>query len=95
MNDKQLRISTPSDRELVMSRVFDAPRELVFDAFTKPALVKRWFGVRDGWSMESCTIELRVGTPWRGIRPHSVSRPHAAFATALAQSLSLTCQSQH
>jgi uncharacterized protein YndB with AHSA1/START domain len=46
-----LQITTPSEREIVMSRVFDAPRNLVFDAWTKPELLERWLGVRGGWSM--------------------------------------------
>ena len=43
-----LQIATPSEREIVMSRVFDAPRNLVFDAWTKPELLERWLGVRGG-----------------------------------------------
>ena len=37
-----LNVTTPSDREIVMTRVFDAPRSLVFDCYTKPELLKRW-----------------------------------------------------
>ncbi len=65
-----LTITTPSDRELVMTRVFDAPRKLVFDAYTKPELVKRWLGVFGGWTLPVCEIDLRVGGiaryVWRG-----------------------------
>ena len=39
-------MTTPTEREIVMTRVFDAPRALVFDAWTKPELIKRWLGVR-------------------------------------------------
>ena len=60
-----LQITTPSDREIVMSRVFDAPRNLVFDAWTKPELLKRWLGVRGGWSMAVCEVDLRVGGAYR------------------------------
>jgi uncharacterized protein YndB with AHSA1/START domain len=60
-----LTITTPSDRELAMTRVFDAPRSLVFDALTKPELVKRWLGVRGGWSLDVCEIDLRVGGSYR------------------------------
>ena len=56
---------TPSDREIMMTRVFDAPRELVFDALTKPELVKRWLLGPDGWSMPVCEIDLRVGGAYR------------------------------
>jgi uncharacterized protein YndB with AHSA1/START domain len=60
-----LQISTPSDREIAMTRVFKAPRHLVFDALTKPELVKRWLGVQNGWSMEVCEIDLKVGGSYR------------------------------
>jgi len=60
-----LEITTPSEREIVMSRVFDASRSLVFDAWTKPELLKRWLGVRGGWSMVVCKVDLRVGGAYR------------------------------
>jgi uncharacterized protein YndB with AHSA1/START domain len=65
MNDTgNLQVTTPSDREIVMTRVFDAPRSMVFDAFTKPELLRRWFGPR-GWSMVVCEVDLRVGGGFR------------------------------
>jgi uncharacterized protein YndB with AHSA1/START domain len=60
-----LQITTPSEREIVMSRVFDAPRNLVFDAWTKPELLERWLGVRGGWSMVVCEVDLRMGGAYR------------------------------
>ena len=63
-NTGTLKVSTPGDREIVMTRVFDAPREMVFDAFSKPELLKRWFGPR-GWSLVVCEIDLRVGGGFR------------------------------
>jgi len=66
MNDpRRLQITTPSDREVAMTRTFDAPRRLVFDAFTKPELIKRWLGVRAGWTMPVCEVDLRVGGTYR------------------------------
>lgn len=65
MNTGSLKITTPSDREIAMSRVFDAPRRLVFDAYTKPELLKRWLGVFDGWSLAVCEIDLRAGGTYR------------------------------
>jgi uncharacterized protein YndB with AHSA1/START domain len=59
-----LKVTTPSDREIVLTRVFDAPRQLVFDAFSKPELLKRWFGPR-GWSLVICEVDLRVGGNFR------------------------------
>jgi uncharacterized protein YndB with AHSA1/START domain len=48
-----------------MTRVFDAPRDLVFDAWTKPELLKRWLGVRNGWSLDVCEVDLEVGGAYR------------------------------
>jgi uncharacterized protein YndB with AHSA1/START domain len=64
-NTETLQITTPSEREIVMSRVFDAPRSLVFDAWTRPELLERWLGVRGGWSMAVCEVDLRVGGAYR------------------------------
>jgi uncharacterized protein YndB with AHSA1/START domain len=63
-NTGALKVTTPTDREIVMTRVFDAPRHLVFDAFTKPELLKRWFGPR-GWSLVVCEVDLKVGGAFR------------------------------
>lgn len=64
-NSGKLRITTGSEREIVITREFDAPRTLVFDALTKPELIKRWLGVRGGWSMAVCEVDLRVGGTYR------------------------------
>jgi uncharacterized protein YndB with AHSA1/START domain len=58
-----LNVTTPTERELVMTRVFNAPRRLVFDALTKPELIRRWYGPV-GWSMVVCEIDLRVDGAW-------------------------------
>ena len=60
-----LKVTTPTDREIVMTRTFDAPRGLVFDALTKPELLTRWFGVFGGWSLAMCKVDLRVGGAYR------------------------------
>jgi len=60
-----VKITTPTDRELVMTRVFDAPRGMVFDALTKADLVKRWLLGPPGWTMPVCEIDLRVGGKYR------------------------------
>ena len=60
-----VQITTPSDREIAMTRSFDAPRHLVFDALTKPELVKRWLLGPAGWSMPGCEIDLQVGGAYR------------------------------
>jgi len=61
----KLKITTPSDREIAMTRVFDAPRDLVFDAWTRPELLKRWLGVFGDWSFAVCEVDLRVGGKYR------------------------------
>lgn len=62
-----MQLSTPSDREIVMSRVFNAPPALVYEAFTKPELLKRWLGVRNGWEMAVCEVDLKVGGAYRWV----------------------------
>jgi uncharacterized protein YndB with AHSA1/START domain len=70
-NTGTLKLTTPTEREIAMSRVFDAPRNLVFDALTKPELVKRWLLGPDGWSMPVCEIDLRVGGSFRYVWRHA------------------------
>jgi len=59
-NTGTLKVEIQGDREIVMTRVFDAPRHLVFEAFTKPELLKRWFGPR-GFTMPVCEVDYQVG----------------------------------
>lgn len=64
-NLETLKVTTKGDREIVMTRDFNAPRRLVFDAFTKPELVKQWLLGPPGWSMPVCEIDLKVGGAYR------------------------------
>jgi uncharacterized protein YndB with AHSA1/START domain len=65
-NSDTFKTSTPSDREIVLTRLFDAPRSLVFDAMTKPEHVRRWWGILDErYSVTACEIDLRPGGAWR------------------------------
>jgi uncharacterized protein YndB with AHSA1/START domain len=61
----QLRIEARGDRDLVMTREFDAPRHLVYEALTQPELIRRWLGVMEGWTMDVCDVDLRVGGSFR------------------------------
>ena len=70
MNTGTLRITTPSDREIAMTRVFDAPRRLVFEALTRPELVKQWLLGPPGWTMPVCEIDLKVGGAYRYVWRH-------------------------
>jgi uncharacterized protein YndB with AHSA1/START domain len=65
-NSHTFEVSTPSDREIRLTRLFDAPRSLVWEAMTRPEHVKRWWGVlSDRHSVAVCEIDLRVGGAWR------------------------------
>ena len=60
-----LKVTTPSDREIRMTRVFDAPRQLVFEAHSKPELLKRWLLGPPGWEMVVCNVASKVGDRYR------------------------------
>jgi uncharacterized protein YndB with AHSA1/START domain len=64
-SSSNFNITAHGDREIVVTRIFDAPRRLVFDAYTKPELIKRWLLGPDGWSMPVCEVDLRVGGKYR------------------------------
>lgn len=56
-----LKVLTPSDLEIVMKRSFNSPRQRVWDAMTKPELIRRWMFCPPGWSWATCEMDLRVG----------------------------------
>ena len=58
-------IELPSDNEMLITRWFDAPRELVFEAMTKPEHVRLWYAHCDEMVMRACEIDLRPGGKWR------------------------------
>ena len=64
------KLTKPNERELTLARSFDAPRRLVFDAFTKPEMVKQWLWGPDEWPMVHCEIDLRVGGKLRYVWRH-------------------------
>ncbi len=65
-NSDTFKVTTPSDCEITLTRLFDAPRHLVFEAMTKPEHVRRWWGnLNDEYSVPVCEIDLRVGGAWR------------------------------
>ena len=70
-NSNSFIVTLPSDTEIRMSRLFDAPRSLVFEAMTKPEHVKEWWGrLGEGYSVPVCEIDLRVGGAWRFVNRH-------------------------
>jgi uncharacterized protein YndB with AHSA1/START domain len=60
-----LKLTTPTDCEIVITRGFDAPRSLVFEAMSKPEFLKRWLLGPPGWTMVECENDLRVGGAFR------------------------------
>jgi uncharacterized protein YndB with AHSA1/START domain len=62
---KPLEVTLPSDREVRVTRTFNAPRTLVWDAHTKPELVKKWMLGPPGWTMPVCEMDVRVGGKYR------------------------------
>ena len=65
----ELTVTMPTDREIVLTRSFAAPVQSVFDAFTRPELLTRWYGAR-GWNLVSCSVDLREGGRYRGAQLH-------------------------
>ena len=84
--------TTPSDREIVATRVVNAPRRLVFEAWTDPQHLPHWLLGPQGWTMPVCEIDLRPGGAWHFVWRRSegtemgmrgVYRGHAARAARL------------
>jgi uncharacterized protein YndB with AHSA1/START domain len=66
VNSGTFKVTTPSDREIGLTRLFDAPRELIFEAMSKPEHIKRWWGrLGEGYSVPVCEVDLRPGGKWR------------------------------
>jgi len=66
-----LKITTPTDREIVMTRTFNAPRQLVFEAMIQPELLKRWLLGPPGWEMADCELAGEVGGAYRWAWRHA------------------------
>ncbi|MQA28531.1 MAG: ATPase [Luteitalea sp.] len=79
VNSDSFKVTTPSDQEIRMTRLFSAPRHLVFEAMTKPEHVTQWWGrLGEGYSVPVCEIDLRVGGRWRFVNSHP--QGEAAFS---------------
>ena len=86
-NSGTLEVSTPSDREIRLTRLFDAPRRLVFDAMTKPEHVRQWWGILSPeYSVTLCEIDLRVGGAWHyvGQGPRGPAGFHGVYREIVA-----------
>jgi uncharacterized protein YndB with AHSA1/START domain len=77
----QATYTTPSDRELVITRTFDAPRALVWAAFTDPRHLPHWHTGPDGFTMPVCEIDLRPGGRWRYVWRNAHGREFGATGT--------------
>lgn len=70
-NQSSFAVKTLSDTEIVMTRLFDAPRPLVFEVMTKTEHIRRWWGcLGEGYSVPVCEMDLRVGGQWRFVNRH-------------------------
>ncbi len=70
-NSQTFVLTTPSDREIRMTRLFDAPRRLVFEAMSKPEHITQWWGqLGDGYSVPVCEADVRPGGKWRYVNRH-------------------------
>jgi len=77
-NSNTFQVTTPSDREIRMTRLFNAPRRLVFEAMSKPEHVRQWWGrLGEGYSVSVCEIDFRPGGAWRLVNRHP--KGEAAF----------------
>jgi len=73
-----------SERELVVTRTFNGPARIVFEAWTKPELLKRWWAPKStGISLLSCEADVRVGGKYRFVFGHGASEPMAFFGRYL------------
>ncbi len=71
VNSATFTVTTPSDEEIRMTRLFDAPPALVFEAMSRPEHVREWWGrLGDGYSVPVCEIDLRVGGKWKFVNRH-------------------------
>ena len=70
-NSDTFTVTTPSEREIRMTRLFNAPRHLVWEAMSKPEHIKRWWGcLGRGYSVPVCEVDLRPGGKWRFVNRH-------------------------
>ena len=81
-NSDTFTVTTPSDREIRLTRLFDAPRHLVWEAMNKPEHIKRWWGrLGEGYSVPVCEVDLRPGGKWRFVNRHPRGKPSSTAST--------------
>src|ERR1700677_1755129 len=73
-------VERKSERELVVTRAFNGPARIVFEAWTKPELLERWWAPKStGLSLLSCEADVRVGGTYRFVFGHDASKTMAFF----------------
>lgn len=71
VNSASFTVTTPSDEEIRMTRLFDAPPDLVFEVMTRPEHIREWWGnLGEGYSVPVCEVDLRVGGTWKFVNRH-------------------------
>src|SRR5436189_3925909 len=81
---KRTTVERKSERELVITRTFDAPARIVFEAWTKPELLKRWWAPKSsGMTLLSCEMDVRTGGSYRLVFGHGDAKPVAFFGRYL------------
>ena len=73
-NTGNLQVTTPNDLDIVMEREFNAPQALVYQALTRPDVIRRWFAPQ-GWTFTACDVDLRVGGDWRFVMQGPDGKP--------------------
>ena len=76
--EKKARVTTPADREILIERVFDAPRDRVYAAFTDPALIPQWWGRKEDTTTVD-KMDVRPGGDWRFVSVSSSDGEENAF----------------
>ena len=70
-NSASFTVTTPSDEEIRMTRLFDAPPALVYEVMTRPEHIRQWWGnLGEGYSVPVCEVDLRVGGKWKFVNRH-------------------------
>jgi uncharacterized protein YndB with AHSA1/START domain len=78
--ENRTTVERKSEREIVVTRTFNGPARIVFEAWTKPELIKRWWVPKSmGMSLLSCEMDVRVGGKYRFVFGHDASKPMAFF----------------
>jgi uncharacterized protein YndB with AHSA1/START domain len=72
----EAKVTLPSEREIVVVRLFRAPRDVVFEAWSNPEHLKRWYPC-ESMTMPMCEMDFRVGGAWRWVQRDSMGNEHA------------------